>query len=869
MQKFHYAFLTAVLVCALCASGLGISAQDKEPAPDGARDFSPEEIKAADDLRLTLSTERQTLFNGLRYLLRPEFEPELMKGRRYQPCPLPPYEEKTETALDLLGTLRFWAVLQSGITTTASSDRQLQRLLELPAPDAKSVKSTDNLAPIAVQVLTLRAAMLRTELGRADEIKKKAETLINLANEATGATSDRSSLISGQFVAPGWFANQMWRSLLGRAALDFGLKLDDRQWEKDLRSLSNVYVKDQGWTSNKRAVNSTTNDLHTNYMALVALWMAAAAPEGTINDTTTRAIDKRLKTVPELLARLDTEYATESMSGSRLLLLNSLPEDYAPERQTPTAWRENLARRGIALLEPAGWVMARHSMAADIGLTESKWNRSQSTVCETALTCIALSGGLLATEQGPLAEYELASVGRIMYALAVLHASKARTGGADFESRVNFAIEDGAKFLAEIQNPDGSFPGTYSGYPGNTAYCLLAMMHGGVSRDADGVKKGLDWMMDEANKAYQSTYDAAAILMCLQKYYEPEQRKAGILYVSNEKEFEDARREVWGSISKQHATYIKTLIADLNDAQLAGNRGGWGYGGIRAQGGGQYSDNSCSQYAVLGYKAASLLGADLNTKVFEDEAERLIRQYWEDPNAEPVEYVHSNDDREGDDNERKNRKTAAEFKSRIRPGGWSYLCGTVNGASMQLTAAGISSLTICMDELKVRGKLKEKLAQKIGLTVRGAEAKLHATYYSAEVMQGNRNPFSVSTSDGWGVYYNLYSVERGCVLAGIRKLNGETDWYEIGANALIEHQNMDGSWGSQPQQGGNNRRDRQQLINTCLAILFLKRAAMPVITEHKKREREAEEKKKKDQPRNPVTGEPKDKKEAPEGSSGE
>ncbi|MCB9893195.1 MAG: hypothetical protein H6839_01950 [Planctomycetes bacterium] len=857
MFKLRNAFLLAAITCALCAGGLGVRADDATADADKPREFTPDEVKAADELRLTLDTEQQTLFNGLRFLLRPSFEPELMKGRRYQPCPLPPFEEKADGPLDLLETLRFWALLQSGMATTASSDRMLDRLLATPNP---TEKDTDNLAPTAIRILALRAALKRDELGRADDIKRKAEALIDLTNSWSGPTSDRSRLVQGEYIAPLWFGNMMWRSLIMRAAIEFGFKLDDKQWEKDLRALLAAYVKDRGWTSYKRVFNGASGDLHTNFASIVALGLADTAPEDTLNATSLRNIGKKLKLVPEILTRLDNDYKNETWNGSRIALLNTLPDTYAPERETPATWRAAHVRSGVALLDATGRVASRHSLLVDIGLAQSGWSRAQTSTCETALTCIGLSGGLLAQGKGPLAERELASIGRILYALAVLHADKARLGGGDFDSNVNYAIEDGAAFLRSVQKADGSFPGVYESNPGNTAYCLLAMMHGGVSRDDECIKNGIKWMIDQGAATRASTYGIAAMLMCMQTYYAPEQREAGILYIENAKEFEEARRKVWQSLDKEHATFIKSLVEYLDEANVGGKRGGWGYMRAPNKGDNNHSDNSCSQYAVLGYKAASLLGAELDTKVFEAEAERLISQYWKDERYDPVEYIHNPDDREGDDDERKSRKTRSSSKDNIRPGGWSYICGTVSGASMQLTAAGISSLTICMDELKVRGKLKEALAMKIGLTIRGAEGWVRRNYYKPENMNGSTSPLAIATSDGWGIYYNLYSVERGCVLAGIRKLEGEVDWYQIGAEGLVENQNMDGSWGTSYGISIPGR-SNQQVINTCLAILFLKRAAMPVITEHKKREKEAEEeKKRKEAAKNPITKGPEDKK---------
>jgi len=366
----------------------------------------------------------------------------------------------------------------------------------------------------------------------------------------------------------------------------------------------------------------------------------------------------------------------------------------------------------------------------------------------------------------------------------------------------------------------------------------------------------MQWMERRVEDGYYQNYDAGIALMAFQKYYEPEQLNAGMLNAEDAREFEAARARVWALVTPGHQQTVKKLVKFIDDAHVGGEKGGFGYGGTRDSLG-THCDNSNSQYSVLGYKAASLLGAELDAAVFAREAQRLIDQYGEDTRLEPVDYIHGADERDGDDNERKKRKSRATgAKLSIRPGGWSYACDKGYASSIQMTAAGISSLFICLDELKLRGKLKQKMAEQIGLHIRGAEGWLRHNYYTAQTVGKDQRNDWAGTTDGWGFYYNIYAVERGCVLAGIRKLEGEVDWYRIGADFLLDEQNADGSWGRPPRQLRGREGDELQLVNTCMAILFLKLAAMPVITEHKKREQERLEREAADspEPKNPVTG---------------
>jgi hypothetical protein len=276
--------------------------------------------------------------------------------------------------------------------------------------------------------------------------------------------------------------------------------------------------------------------------------------------------------------------------------------------------------------------------------------------------------------------------------------------------------------------------------------------------------------------------------------------------------------------------FIQQLLKNLDSAYVPSNRG-YGYGS-----GGGWGDNSCTQYAILGYHAACLLGADVKSEVFKREATRLIDQFCEATEHKPVPY-------ETDD-----KKTSS--KATVQPGGWGYSLGR-EGYCMQFAAAGMGSLAICIDQLKIRGELSADFEESMERKIAAAAAYV-AEVYSVDGSSRDAGIGRLDTAtDGWGAYYNLYSVERGASLAKIRQLCGKVDWYAIGSRLLIEQQNDDGSWGVHtPLPSGVKTVRTHQLINTCMAILFLRRAALPVLTDHKTRDK------------SPITGEPR-KKDAP------
>jgi hypothetical protein len=76
-------------------------------------------------------------------------------------------------------------------------------------------------------------------------------------------------------------------------------------------------------------------------------------------------------------------------------------------------------------------------------------------------------------------------------------------------------------------------------------------------------------------------------------------------------------------------------------------------------------------------------------------------------------------------------------------------------------------------------------------------------------------------------YYFLYGLERVGVLAGTEFL-GEHEWYPVGARYLLREQKGDGSWASVKSPPNGHPAD---YMDTCYAILFLRRATLPLQSE--------------------------------------
>ena len=74
-----------------------------------------------------------------------------------------------------------------------------------------------------------------------------------------------------------------------------------------------------------------------------------------------------------------------------------------------------------------------------------------------------------------------------------------------------------------------------------------------------------------------------------------------------------------------------------------------------------------------------------------------------------------------------------------------------------------------------------------------------------------------TVKDAGGLYF-LWAIERIAVLYDLQKLDNK-DWYLWGAEILVCHQLADGSWGDDGGFPGQS-----PIVNTCFALLFLKRA---------------------------------------------
>ena len=373
----------------------------------------------------------------------------------------------------------------------------------------------------------------------------------------------------------------------------------------------------------------------------------------------------------------------------------------------------------------------------------------------------------------------------------------------EFRRRVSASIDRGVAWLLKNQRPDGCWDSAYTkAYPmGPTALGVLTLLKGGVKPDHPAVTKAFAYLRKLPLK---KTYSVGVLLMALDARNAPARDPFTVEEV--DRYGRSTRKDpCLSNIGKEDAAWMKRGVTFLLEHQTA--KGVWRYPSKEA------FDLSCTQYALLGLKAAMRCGIKIPAKVWLDALRFLLDHQEKDGPAVPL---RANE-------VRGNYRVAWTERAKAR--GFRYTAKHAH-VSGSMTTAGLAGLIICHSELWASRKFKGDLRQRTRVGIRDAMAWMQL-WYTPRV-----NP--LVDAEGKGVhaeppvvggpnhYYYLYGLERFGILGRVR-LIGEHDWYEEGAELLMRDQEEDGHWPSDAR-----------LSDTCFAILFLKRATsrmkVPVIT---------------------------------------
>lgn len=324
--------------------------------------------------------------------------------------------------------------------------------------------------------------------------------------------------------------------------------------------------------------------------------------------------------------------------------------------------------------------------------------------------------------------------------------------------RVRRAIDRGIQYLRDQEDHNGHWeldaaPAT-SRPGGETSLVMLALLNAGVKPDDPIIERGLKYLRTKEPK---DTYVVGLQTMV----------------------FAAAGKEVDFPLIDRNVRWL--IDARVMEGK---NLHGWTYNkGGEARLAVGITDNSNTQYALLGLHEGHRAGAEVAKEVW-----KSIESYY--------------------------------INSQLEDGGWGYLpiFNPVRRmpSILTMTVAGMCGLLIAGMELN-----------------EGREIDNHdGTFKNCGHYQENKpiadalkwiaEHFQIERLRGGNVYYNIYGLERAGRLTGLRFL-GDHDWYREGCEFLVDGQREDGSW---HQPGGF---DNWHAISTSFALLFLSKGRTPIM----------------------------------------
>jgi hypothetical protein len=323
--------------------------------------------------------------------------------------------------------------------------------------------------------------------------------------------------------------------------------------------------------------------------------------------------------------------------------------------------------------------------------------------------------------------------------------------------RVRRAIDRGIQFLRDQEDRTGHWElaGALNlqRQGGESALAMLALLNAGVKPDDPIIERGLKYLRTiEPHDTYvvglQTMVFAAA---------------------SKDVDFPLIQRNVQWLIDARV----------MNGKELHG----WSYtkGAVAGLAPGVNSDNSNTQYALLGLHEGHRAGAEVSKEVW-----KSIESYY--------------------------------INSQLEDGGWGYLPSFSirrMPSILTMTVAGMCGLLIAGMELN-----EGRETDNHDGTFKNC-GNYEENRYIAKALKWIVEHFRIDRGEG-AVFYNIYGLERAGRLTGLRFL-GNHDWYREGCEYLVDCQHEDGSW---HQRSGF---DNWPAISTSFALLFLSKGRTPIM----------------------------------------
>jgi hypothetical protein len=370
--------------------------------------------------------------------------------------------------------------------------------------------------------------------------------------------------------------------------------------------------------------------------------------------------------------------------------------------------------------------------------------------------------------------------------IITLAAAAACPGRAATPQQVQKAIEKAQQFLLTHRSPDGTweqsprpelsvtadqklldFRGRQWG--GLTAVSTYALLASGADQRSPEMKTPINFLLTANLQGTYAVGISSQLVLFLPERETREfaRRNLALLYGGLISPPPNMVRspQMWTDQMGFYTYYVGTPQG--SNEPLAGNAFNPRNPGIPQPVG--WWDRSNSQYAVLGMWALAESGGEIRNL------------YWQ-------------------------IEDLAWKRGQMKDGGWNYNPATpgMNLSSPSMTAAGIATLFITQD-----------------YTMEENWSSCHGGVRN-EFIERGLQWMDQHIDQVFGNYYTMYGIERIGTASG-RRYFGTKDWYQIGADFLVTHQNPDGSWAEPPPSVIG------PIPNTGFGLLFLARGRAPVM----------------------------------------
>jgi hypothetical protein len=155
------------------------------------------------------------------------------------------------------------------------------------------------------------------------------------------------------------------------------------------------------------------------------------------------------------------------------------------------------------------------------------------------------------------------------------------------------------------------------------------------------------------------------------------------------------------------------------------------------------------------------------------------------------------------------------FGTQRTDGGWSYQPLSPKGSTPSMTCVGLLGMAMGHgaqpEVIGVNPKNAKEIIIKPAIQDPKVQIGVKALARAVGTPAPKARPFPMHN------LYELWSIERVAMLYDLKAIDGK-DWYGWGAQILLHNQRADGAWAVSQYHGQNPH------LNTCLALLFLKRS---------------------------------------------